>query len=153
LRTWADQVAVSLPLKPARCLASDIAPGRTRGDDEASRYCQRLFWLVIGLGLSLWSLSAYEIGRLTEPGPAFSPWRSVRSWSPGLTVLAGQWRRKKGPEPVETPTAGAALESGWHDPGHGGGGLLFEALGVLLTFFLLIALLMEGVERKVGNEH
>jgi putative tricarboxylic transport membrane protein len=109
-----------------------------------------LFWLVIGLGLSLWSLSAYEIGRLTEPGTGFLPLAlGVILLLLALTVLAGQWRKKKDPEPVETL-------ADWRGGGKVAGtilvmavaALLFEALGVLLTFFLLIVLLMKGVERQ-----
>ena len=32
-----------------------------------------LFWLVIGLGLSIWTLTSYKIGGLTQPGPGYFP--------------------------------------------------------------------------------
>ena len=32
-----------------------------------------VFWLVIGLGLSIWTLTSYEIGSLTQPGTGYLP--------------------------------------------------------------------------------
>ena len=33
----------------------------------------QLFWLIIDLGFSIWVLTSYKVGSLTQPGPGFLP--------------------------------------------------------------------------------
>ena len=108
-----------------------------------------LFWLGIGLLLSIWS-TQYPIGTLIQPGPGFLGLalgilltllsliimvRAIISSSvPGeapLSSLFGGW--KKVVYSVLVLTLGACF---------------FERIGYLLTFFLLIIFLMRGAGSK-----
>jgi putative tricarboxylic transport membrane protein len=104
------------------------------------------FWLVIGLLFSIWS-ATYPIGDLYHPGPGFVPLilgvlligfslnllrTARRSHSPQKVAFSstpGQWKKV-------AYTASILILAAF----------LLETIGCLLTIFLLIALLMRGVE-------
>lgn len=102
-----------------------------------------LFWLGIGLLLSIWSWT-YQIGTLTQPGPGFLPLAlgalvtlfslvligsTLKSREPGagksVSLFAGHWKKVLG-------TILVLLVAGF----------FFEKVGYLLTFFFLSLLLM-----------
>jgi len=108
-----------------------------------------VFWLIVGLSLSIWSLT-YEIGVLTRPGPGYLPLAlGIILILLSLILLFGHWKKRA------SPTKQTALSSS--TPGRWKKlvytvvvlfvtGFFFETLGYLLTIFLLIALLMMGAE-------
>ncbi len=110
-----------------------------------------LFWLVIGLGLSIWTLTSYEIGSLTQPGPGYLPLAlGILLLLLSLILLVGQMRKTPGARQVVLP---AARSIGWEKVIYTVlvlmvAAFLFEQLGYLLTFFLLVVSLMKGVERQ-----
>ena len=110
-----------------------------------------LFWLVIGLGLSIWTLTSYEIGSLTQPGPGYLPLAlGIILILLSLILLIGQMKK--------TPDAGQAAlpeasSGGWKKIVYTVlvlmvAAFFFERVGYLLTFFLLIVLLMKAGERQ-----
>jgi hypothetical protein len=106
-----------------------------------------LFWLVIGLGLSIWSLTSYEIGRLTQPGPGYLPLAlGIILILLSLILLIGHMRKASKTKQTVSPFSGSG---GWKRVIYAVlvlivTGFFFETVGYLLTFFLLIVLLMKG---------
>jgi hypothetical protein len=112
----------------------------------------QLFWLVIGLGFSIWALTSYKIGSLTQPGPGFLPLAlGIILILLSLILFVGQIMKK-------TPDAGKAA---LHKASSGGwkkvvytilvlmvAAFFFERVGYLLTFFVLMVLLMKAGERQ-----
>jgi len=104
-----------------------------------------VFWLGIGLLLSIWSAS-YPIGSLIQPGPGFLPLAlGLLLILLSLVLLAraitSSLISQKGP--------GSPLFGGWKKVAYTVsililGAIFFERIGYLLTFFLLIILLMRG---------
>jgi hypothetical protein len=107
------------------------------------------FWLVIGLGLSIWSLTSYEIGRLTQPGPGYLPLvLGIILILLSLIVLLGQMKKAPGTRPV---VVAAPRPGGWKKVLYTVlllmvAAFFFERVGYLLTFFFMILLLMKGAE-------
>ena len=114
-----------------------------------SDFVSGLFWLIVGLLLSIWSLT-YEIGVLTRPGPGYLPLAlGIIIILLSLILLFGHWKKRA------SPTKKTALSSPtpvkWKKLVYTVvvlfvTGFFFETLGYLLTIFLLIALLMMGAE-------
>jgi hypothetical protein len=110
-----------------------------------------LFWLVFGLGLSIWTLTSYEIGRLTQPGPGYLPLAlGIILILLSLILLVGQKKKSPGARQAVLP---AARSGGWKKVVYTVlvltiAGFFFERVGYLLTFFFLIVLLMKGAERQ-----
>jgi hypothetical protein len=110
-----------------------------------------LFWLVIGLGFSVWSLTSYEIGRLTQPGPGYLPLAlGIILILLSLILLLGHMKKAFSVKQavVATPNPG-----GWKKVLYTVlllivAAFFFERVGYLLTFFFLILLLMKGAERQ-----
>ena len=106
-----------------------------------------LFWLFIGLGLSIWSLT-YETGRLTQPGPGFLPLAlGIILVLLSLILLLAQQKRPSRKKPIVSSLSRAR---GWKKVVYtvlvlAVAGFFFEKVGYLLTFFFLIVLLMKGV--------
>ena len=106
-----------------------------------------LFWLFIGLGLSIWSLT-YETGRLTQPGPGFLPLAlGIILVLLSLILLLAQLKRPSRKKPIVSSLPRAR---GWKKVVYtvlvlAVAGFFFEKVGYLLTFFFLIVLLMKGV--------
>ncbi len=110
-----------------------------------------VFWLVIGLGLSIWTLTSYEIGSLTQPGPGYLPLAlGIILILLSLILLVGQMKK--------TPGAGQAVLPAVHAGGWKKvvytvlvlivAAFFFEQVGYLLTFFFLMVLLMKAGERQ-----
>jgi len=104
-----------------------------------------IFWLAVGLLLSLWSLS-YNIGTLTQPGPGFYPLGLGILLIFFSLVLLGQGIRSS---PETRQVLPFSISGGWKRVAYAVLILLlltffFETIGYLLTFFLLIMLLMVG---------
>ncbi|MBP1730973.1 MAG: Tripartite tricarboxylate transporter TctB family [Deltaproteobacteria bacterium] len=102
-----------------------------------------LFWLGIGILLSIWSWT-YQIGTLTQPGPGFLPLALgglVTLFSLVLIVSTSKSRDQGARKTV-------SLTSGHWKKVLGTilvllmAGLFFEKIGYLLTFFFLSLLLM-----------
>jgi hypothetical protein len=114
-----------------------------------SDFVSGLFWLIVGLLLSIWSLT-YEIGILTRPGPGYLPLAlGIIIILLSLILLFGHWKKRA------SPTKQTALSSPTHSRWKKmvytvvvllATGFFFETLGYLITIFLLIALLMMGAE-------
>ena len=111
-----------------------------------------VFWLVIGLGLSIWTLTSYEIGRLTQPGPGYLPLAlGIILILLSLILLVGQMKKT-------TPDAGQAVLPAVHAGGWKKvvytvlvlmvAAFFFERVGYLLTFFFLMVLLMKAGARQ-----
>lgn len=111
-----------------------------------------LFWLFIGVGLSIWTLTSYEIGRLTQPGPGYLPLAlGIILILLSLILLVEQMKKT-------TPGAGQAVPPAVHAGGWQKvvytvlvlmvAAFLFERVGYLLTFFFLIVLLMKAGARQ-----
>ena len=104
-----------------------------------------IFWLALGLLLSLWSLS-YNIGTLTQPGPGFYPLGlGILLILFSLTLLVQGIRSS----PTTKKVSPFSVSGGWKKVAYAVLVLLlltffFETIGYLLTFFLLIMLLMAG---------
>jgi hypothetical protein len=110
-----------------------------------------LFWLFIGLGLAIWTLRSYEIGRLTQPGPGYLPLAlGIILILLSLILLAAQMKK--------TPSSGQAVLPAVHAGGWKkivytvlvlmAAAFFFEQVGYLLTFFFLMVLLMKAGERE-----
>lgn len=101
-----------------------------------------LFWLCMGLLLSVWSLVEYQTGTLGQPGPGFLPLALgglVTLFSLVLIASAIKAKKAKGP--------GKLLEKGWGKAAVTVlvmlvAALFFEKIGYLITFFFLSLLLM-----------
>ena len=108
-----------------------------------------LFWLVIGIGLSIWTLTSYEIGRLTQPGTGYLPlWLGILLILLSLILLVAQIKKSPGARQAVPPPA---RSGGWKKAVYTilvliVAAFFFERVGYLLTFFCLIVLLMKGVE-------
>jgi hypothetical protein len=105
-----------------------------------------LFWLLIGLVLTFWALT-YQIGSLTQPGPGYLP-LALGILLILLSVILLVGHGKKGARPKQ-PVSFSSATGGWKKVVYtvlvlGLAAFLFETLGYLLTFFLLIAFLMKG---------
>jgi hypothetical protein len=110
-----------------------------------AHYIGVIFWLAVGLLLSLWSLS-YNIGTLSQPGPGFYPLGLGILLIFFSLILLGQGIRSS-PETKKTPPF--SVSGGWKRVAYAVLILLlltflYERIGYLLTFFLLIMLLMAG---------
>jgi hypothetical protein len=115
-----------------------------------SDFVSGLFWLIVGLLLSIWSLTTYEVGILTRPGPGYLPLAlGIIIILLSLILLFGHWKKRA------SPTKKTALSSPTHSRWKKmvytvvvllATGFFFETLGYLITIFLLIALLMMGAE-------
>ena len=108
-----------------------------------------LFWLSIGIGLSVWTLTSYEIGRLTQPGTGYLPlWLGILLILLSLILLVDQVKKSPGARQAVPPRA---RSGGWKKAVYTilvliVAAFFFERVGYLLTFFCLIVLLMKGVE-------
>ena len=106
-----------------------------------------LFWLFIGLGLSVWSLT-YETGRLTQPGPGYLPLAlGIILILLSLILLVGQRKRASGKKKTVFSSPDGR---GWKKVVYtvlilAVAAFFFEKVGYLITFFVLIVLLMKGV--------
>jgi hypothetical protein len=104
-----------------------------------------LFWLAIGMILSIWS-TRYPIGGFTEPGPGFLPLGlGILLILLSLFVLLGAKKSSPGARAPSSSSAGG----GWKRVAFTVLVLVvtaffFEKVGYLITFFLLIMLLMAG---------
>ena len=108
-----------------------------------------VFWLVIGIILTIWS-SHYQIGRFAQPGPGFFPlglgfFLILLS----LMVIMDEWKRFS----LNSGDASPPISDGWKKVVYTVAILFvaaffFEKIGYLLTFFFLILLLM----RVVGGQ-
>lgn len=104
-----------------------------------------IFWLGIGILLSIWSTS-YQIGSLLQPGPGFLALALGLLLILLSLILVG--KGIKSSLAAQTgPTA--FLFGGWKKVAYTVlilvlGAFFFETIGYLLTFFLLIMLLMRG---------
>jgi len=108
-----------------------------------------LFWLAVGLILSIWS-TRYQIGSLVQPGPGFLP-LALGILLILLSLIVIFAARK----PLRTAQAASASSAGdgWKRVAYTVlvlmvAAFFFETVGYLLTFFLLILLLMIGAGRK-----
>ena len=104
-----------------------------------------IFWLAVGLLLSLWSLS-YNIGTLTQPGPGFYPLGLGSLLIFFSLILLGQGIRSSLTTKKVSPFS---VSGGSKRVAYAVLILLllaffFETIGYLITFFLLIMLLMAG---------
>ena len=102
-----------------------------------------LFWLCLGLLISLWS-TAYRIGNIADPGPGFMPLLLGLLLIVLSFVLLVQAKRRA----PQTP-APSLLQGGWKKVVYTVSIIvlatfLFERLGYLITFFLLLILLIRG---------
>jgi hypothetical protein len=110
-----------------------------------------VFWLVIGIGLSVWTLTSYEVGKLTQPGPGYLPLAlGIILILLSLILLVGQMKKTPGAGQAVLPAAGSG---GWKRVVYTVlvlivAAFFLERVGYLLTFFFLIVLLMKGVERQ-----
>ena len=110
-----------------------------------------LFWFVIGLGLSIWTLTSYEIGSLTQPGTGYLPLAlSIILLLLSLILLVGQMKKIPGAGRAVLPVA---RSGGWKKVVYTVlvlmvAAFFFEQVGYLLTFFFLMVLLMKAGERQ-----
>lgn len=110
-----------------------------------AHFTSAIFWLAVGLLLSLWSLS-YNIGTLTQPGPGFYPLGLGILLILFSLILLVQGIRSS---PTTKKVSPFSVSGGWKKVAYAVLVLLlltffFETIGYLLTFFLLIMLLMAG---------
>lgn len=104
-----------------------------------------IFWLAIGLLLSLWS-TRYQIGNFVQPGPGLYPLLLGVLLILFALVLLGQAIKSS---PLLQKVQPFSLSGGWKRVAYAVLILLlaaffFETIGYLLTFFLLVMLLMAG---------
>ena len=110
-----------------------------------------LFWLAIGIGLSVWTLTSYEIGRLTQPGTGYLPLSlGILLILLSVILLVGRIKKSPGARQAAPP---AARSGGWKKVVYTVlvlvvAAFFFERVGYLLTLFCLIVLLMKGGERQ-----
>lgn len=110
-----------------------------------SHFISSIFWLAVGLLLSLWSTS-YQIGSLVQPGPGLYPLvLGILLIFISLILLVQAIRSS----PDIKKVLPFSLPGGWKKVTYTVLILLlatffFETIGYLLTFFLLIVLLMRG---------
>ncbi|MDA8125673.1 MAG: tripartite tricarboxylate transporter TctB family protein [Deltaproteobacteria bacterium] len=110
------------------------------------------FWLAIGLGLSVWTLTSYKIGSLTQPETGYLPLiLGIILILLSLILIIGQFQNAPGASGSDEPAAAAPLV-GWRVAYTVlvmvVAALFFEQVGYLLTFFALVVLLMKGVARQ-----
>lgn len=100
------------------------------------------FWLIVGVVLSIWS-SHYRVGNIIKPGPGFFPLGlGFLLILFSLLLLLGQLRKLSTLQ--QTPSF---VPGGWKKVAYVVSILLvstfvFEHLGVLITFFLLVIFTM-----------
>ena len=104
-----------------------------------------LFWLGIGLLLSIWSMS-YPVGTLTQPGPGFLALAlgillTLLSLIVLVRAIASSFALREAPL--------SSQFGGWKKVAFTVlvlilGACFFERIGYLLTFFLLVIFLMKG---------
>ena len=110
-----------------------------------------VFWLVIGLGLSIWTVTSYEIGSLTQPGTGYLPLAlGIILVLLSLILLIGRMKIASGAKRASVP---GFHSEGWKRVAYTVlvlvmAAFFFEWVGYLLTFFLLIVLLMKGVAQQ-----
>ena len=108
-----------------------------------------LFWLIVGLVLSIWS-SHYRVGNIIKPGPGFFPLGlGLLLILCSLLLIFRQMRKISTLQ--QTPSF---VPGGWKKVAYVVFILLvstfvFEHLGVLITFFLLVIFTM----RWVGSQN
>lgn len=106
-----------------------------------------LFWLVIGLGLSIWTLSSYKIGSLTQPGEGYlSLVLGILLTLFSLILLIGQIKKRPG---AKRAVLTAASFIGLKKIVYTflimiAAAIFFERLGYLLTFFFMMVLLFKA---------
>jgi putative tricarboxylic transport membrane protein len=105
------------------------------------------FWLAIGLLLSIWSGVSYEVGSFTQPGPGFVPFVLGLLLILLASILLGQTRRSS--LPSQRPSSSCSSK-GWKKAAYVLliyviGIFLFEVIGYLFTFFLMILFLMHEI--------
>lgn len=106
-----------------------------------------IFWLVTGVLLSFWS-TQYQIGSVAKPGPGSLPLLlGILLIVFSLILLLGQAKKSVLSEKGVPPSS---LSGGWRRVAYVilillGATFLFEVIGYILTFFLLIVSLMWGV--------
>jgi hypothetical protein len=110
-----------------------------------SHFISSIFWLAVGLFLSLWSTS-YQIGSFVQPGPGLYP-LVLGILLILLSLLLFVQAIKS--SPAIKKVLPFSLPGGWKKVAYTVLILLlatffFETIGYLLTFFLLIMLLMRG---------
>ena len=104
-----------------------------------------IFWLCFGLLLSLWS-TCYQIGSVIQPGAGFLPLiLGLLLILLSILLLV----KAKGASRATKMPASSSLPGGWKKVIYTVfimllATFLFEFLGYLLTFFLLLILLMQG---------
>ena len=105
-----------------------------------------IFWLTVGLLLSLWSIR-YQIGNLINPGSGFFPFLlGILLIFLSLVLLIGQTKK------LSLPTETISYSTPWVGSKKVAytslilllATFLFEKIGYLLTIFLLIIFLMYG---------
>lgn len=104
-----------------------------------------LFWLVMGIILSIWS-TEYQFGNITQPGPGFLP--LILGLLLILSSLTLLFMARKSLHTAQT-TSPSPTGDGWKKVAYTvlvlvATAIFFEKIGYLLTFFLLIILLMRG---------
>ena len=103
-----------------------------------------LFWLIVGLVLTIWS-SQYRVGNVIKPGPGFFPLGlGLLLILFSLFLILKQMRKT-----FTMPQASSFVSGGWRKVAYVVSILLvatfvFEHLGVLITFFLLVICTMRG---------
>jgi putative tricarboxylic transport membrane protein len=104
-----------------------------------------IFWLCFGLLLSFWS-TCYQIGSVVQPGAGFLPLiLGILMILLSILLLV----KAKGASRATKMPASSSLPGGWKKVAYTVSIMLlatflFEFLGYLLTFFLLLILLMRG---------
>jgi hypothetical protein len=105
------------------------------------------FWLALGLLLFIWSVASYKVGSLTEPGPGFVPFVLGLLLILLASILIGQTLRSS-LNSQRTPSSFSI--KGWKKAAYAVliyviSIFLFEVIGYLFTFFLMILLLMHEI--------
>jgi len=111
-----------------------------------SDFIAAVFWLVAGVLISIWA-ATYSLGSLFHPGPGFVPLILGILLIFFSLILLG-----KSKKPDAGSSAHIDLSSGrWKKVAYTvliliAAALVVERIGYLLTLFIMVALLMRGVE-------
>ena len=106
-----------------------------------------LFWFIIGLGFSIWTLMSYQIGGLLKPQPGFFPLAlGIFLMILSLILFFGRMRK--------TPDIGLKVDNNngfaqWKNVAFTAlvlfiAAIMLERVGYLITFFLMIVFLVKG---------
>ena len=107
-----------------------------------------VFWVVIGLGLLIWTVADYKIGTLTHPETGYMPMiLGVLLIFLSLVLLLGELKG----DGVAEPVAPSFSLQGWKRVAYAvllllTAAFFFEEIGYLPIFFGLVVLLMKGIE-------